>query len=908
MPFKLGAIWAALKLDTTQFNAAIKHVQGQTAASAKSATSTGAAYGGMWKKLAMGVGIAGGVTMVTRTLVNQFSDMVTTGREFESAWANVTTMMDSSGEEARQMRDQLIGLSPTLGSTTELAEGMYQVLSASIPEDAAILFLESAAEAAVAGVTDTATAVDALTTVINAYGLEADSVNSISDVMFETVKSGKLTYEELAASLGTVISPAASTGVKFTEISAALAEMTKKGIPAQTATMQLRQVLMGILAPSVQAAENMDSLGIAYGENALQTKGLAGWLVELREKTGGSADAIAGIIENARSLTGVLALTGTGTEGLTDAVIDMESALNEGGQTSEALDKQLSTMDVTIDTLAAAADKWKISLYQGFVDGVNEAVPNAKDFDEITKSISETMSFLGGSVGKGVVTWIGRFTDKMETANKWLSIFKTGWDIGITGIKTGNLTLKSAAKAWGDLKKEEKDAAAWSDSLADLMIKGANAMDKLKESVENQTGATDKSTTAHKTLIPEIKATKLEFVDWLEKVADGKMDIDEYNMRLAGMSDSFINLAKDLKDAEVLDPEDLEPYFTELESMPDATLSVFNQIGLQSLNTKTEIEKHAEDMTKVTLPEFWQNFAGSVGTIYGDFIWDLMDKNSTFDESIENLFSNFLNMFKSMIADAVQSFMTDFVGGILSGASKAAGGIASELGSALGGGGASDLAGGVSSITGALSSLAGPVNMISGAITAVASVAALFKKTGPSSTDSWHFAETWKEQKQLTDYVMAEIGSSGGWLAMIHDKTNAVVLKNEYQMKQNRTMVGVLKGIEKNTSKMISALKNPKKAQTGAISLQTELIQTHGTPQHPEYIIPHEDLSRMISRGGGGGSGITNNNYFAINVSDQIDPFSAQRLTREVIIPQVINALETKDYNRDIQKNLGIGR
>ncbi|GAG77705.1 unnamed protein product, partial [marine sediment metagenome] len=199
MPFKLGAIWAAIKLDTTQFNAAIKQVQGKTTASAKGATKAGTAYGGMWKKLALGVGIAGGVTMVTRALINQFSDMVTVGREFEAAWANVTTMMDSSTEEAKGMRDALIDLSPTLGSTTELAAGMYQVLSASIPEDAAILFLESAAEAAVAGVTDTATAVDALTTVINAYGLEAGAVDSISDVMFETVKSGKLTYEELAA-------------------------------------------------------------------------------------------------------------------------------------------------------------------------------------------------------------------------------------------------------------------------------------------------------------------------------------------------------------------------------------------------------------------------------------------------------------------------------------------------------------------------------------------------------------------------------------------------------------------------------------------------------------------------------------------------------------------------------------
>lgn len=905
MPFKLGAIWAAIKLDTSQFNAAIKQVQGQTATSAKSATKAGTAYGGMWKKLAMGVGIVGGVTLVTRTLVRQFSDMVKIGREFEAAWANVTTMMTSSNETMRDMRDELIDISPVLGSVTDLAAGMYQVLSASIPEDAAILFLESAAEAAVAGVTDTATAVDALTTVINAYGLEASDVNSISDVMFETVKSGKVTYEELAASLGTIISPAASTGVAFTEITGALAEMTKKGIPAQTATMQLRQVLMGILAPSTQAAENMDALGIAYGENALQTQGLAGWLVELEEKTGGSADAISGIIENARSLTGVLALTGTGTEGLTTSVEKMETAMYEGGQTSEAFDKQLSTMDITIETLKTATDKFKISFYLGFVEGVEKAIPSAKDFDDIAKQLNADFRLLGETLGVGVVGALHHFTEKIRDTQRWASIFDVTTKGLILALKKGQLpTLKNIGKAYGDLAKEEKATAEATEFLSGWMKKASDAMDKLTAEVIKENEELIKSDRIYEGLIPKIADAKLEFVDWLRQVGDGKMTIEEYNLRLDGMSDSFIRLAKDIKDADILDPEDLEPYFTELESAPSALASVLAGVGIQIDETHDSIADHAKTLTEVTLPQFWENFATGVGTIYGNLIWDLMDKNSTFEDSLKMFFDNWLNMFKSMIADMVQNFVTDFVGGILSGAQEAASGVVSSLGEALGGG--DDLAGGVSSITDALGGLAGTFNVVSGAVTAIASViTALQGPGGPSSTDSWHFAETWKEQKRLTDYTMMEIGSSGGWLARIHDKTNAVVLKNEYQMRQNRKANDYLKEISRNTSATVKALGSLPKAQAGAVSMRTELIQTHGTSSHPEYIIPHEDLSRMVSGGGGGG---TRNNYFSINVSDQIDPYTAQRLTRETILPQIIAALETKDYKRDFQNQLGIER
>ena len=81
------------------------------------------------------------------------------------------------------------------------------------------------------------------------------------------------------------------------------------------------------------------------------------------------------------------------------------------------------------------------------------------------------------------------------------------------------------------------------------------------------------------------------------------------------------------------------------------------------------------------------------------------------------------------------------------------------------------------------------------------------------------------------------------------------------------------------------------------------MIQVHGTPQNPEYVGRHEDLARMVPGAGGGGA---RNNYFSINVSDQIDPFTAQRLTRDVILPGIINALGTKDFNRDLQNELGI--
>ena len=197
MAFDAGEIKAKLIVEKGAWDksvGAVKKSQKEIAAQAK---KTGTAFSGMWKQMAVGMGVTTAISSAIRGVKTQIADTIRVGREFEREWANVTTMLSVSREESDKMRKELRRLSPTLGDTADLARGMYQVLSASIEPAKAIKFLGVAARSAKAGVTDTKTAVDALTTVINAYGLEAESATKISDIMFGTVKRGKLTYEEM---------------------------------------------------------------------------------------------------------------------------------------------------------------------------------------------------------------------------------------------------------------------------------------------------------------------------------------------------------------------------------------------------------------------------------------------------------------------------------------------------------------------------------------------------------------------------------------------------------------------------------------------------------------------------------------------------------------------------------------
>jgi len=447
LAFDAGAIKGRMVLDKTQWDKSTKEIRNSQKKIADQTKKTTSAVKGMWKQIAVGVGVTNLISMGIRGMIRQMSDTIKVGRSFEKEWANVTTMLDISRSATAKMKHELRMLSPTLGDTTELAKGMYQVLSASIEPAKAIEFLGAAAKSAKAGVTETKVAVDALTTVINAYGLEAEAATEVSDDMFAVVKRGKLTYEELATSLGTVVPVASTVGVKFKDVGAAVATLTRQGIPASKATMQLRQVFMAILKPSAEAEEITESLGIAMGKNALETMGLAGWLETLKEKTKGNADIMTKIVPNVRALTAVLALTGKAAEGF---AYDQEFMAETMDFTDEAFRKQMESVDFWLETFETAADKIKIAIYEGLTSQLRESIRTTEDFDE---KVTQATNDAANAVSLHVSTMVEVFgkLKKVVDAQIWPLLL-------LRDIVTGN-------------KKSTNDLTEATNKLRDALIR-----------------------------------------------------------------------------------------------------------------------------------------------------------------------------------------------------------------------------------------------------------------------------------------------------------------------------------------------------------------------------------------------------------------------------------------------------
>ncbi|MDR1611880.1 MAG: phage tail tape measure protein [Planctomycetota bacterium] len=190
--------------------------------------------------------------------------MIASGKvfgDFESRMKMVSTMLDKPEKHMDAFSRGVRKLSVELGESTDvLAKGLYDVLSASVNPAKALDVLKVATRAAKGGMTDTAVAVDGLTSVLNAFQLSADQAGHVADVMFQTIKRGKLTFPDLASNIGKVAPMARAAGMSMEDMMAAIATMTRQGLSVEDSTTRL----VNILKNAPEQAGNLAALVQGY--------------------------------------------------------------------------------------------------------------------------------------------------------------------------------------------------------------------------------------------------------------------------------------------------------------------------------------------------------------------------------------------------------------------------------------------------------------------------------------------------------------------------------------------------------------------------------------------------------------------------------------------------------------------
>lgn len=313
---------------------------------------------------------AKGLAAIGAAAAGATAAIVKVGSDFETSMAKVQTLADTTQVSMADLSKGIMEISNTTGQSSQsLAEALYQALSAGVQTGDALAYTEQAAKLAAAGFTTTESAVDALSTVMNAYKMDASEVNAVSDMLLQTQNKGKTTVDELAASIAQVTPTAAAMGVEFEQVSAALATMTAQGVPTSQATTQLNQLFAELGKSGQQASENLMKAaeGTEYAGMSFQQMMDAG--VPLNEVLNMMSDYAEA---NGKSLLDMFGSIEAGKAALTMAGENSEmfannlEAMNESaGLTEEGFTTMTDTLQGKIGILQESFSNLGIAIYQG---------------------------------------------------------------------------------------------------------------------------------------------------------------------------------------------------------------------------------------------------------------------------------------------------------------------------------------------------------------------------------------------------------------------------------------------------------------------------------------------------------------------------------------------------------------
>ncbi|HCA36841.1 MAG: phage tail tape measure protein [Rhodopirellula sp.] len=293
--------------------------------------------------------------------------------DFDTAFGEIATLIGQPADNLRDFQDQILSYSETsTASLDAITSATYSAISAGVDYKDSLELLAAAETLSIAGRADLGETTAALVSTLNAFGASADQAGAFADDFFTTVQLGQTTIPELASTIGRLAPIADAAGLSFKEIGAAIATITSgTGTSTAETITGIRAALNSIIGPSKQATELANELGIEFNASALASKGLAGFLQEVTDKTGGNVTVLRELFGTQEALVPVLALTGENSERLSES---LEKYGSNAGDAVTASKELTNTLGLLGQTLQNNVNSALIELGSNLTDETRSAV------------------------------------------------------------------------------------------------------------------------------------------------------------------------------------------------------------------------------------------------------------------------------------------------------------------------------------------------------------------------------------------------------------------------------------------------------------------------------------------------------------------------------------------------------
>lgn len=322
--------------------------------------------------------------------------------DYTDAVAKVGTVADLQSVPLEKLRDDMLQLSTETGrGAGEIADATYQAISASVDTADAVSFVGTSVGLAKAGFLETADAVDVLTTIINAYGLEASDAGRLSDILIQTQNDGKTTVNELSQSMGQVIPLASAYGVNIENLAASYAQLTKNGVATAQAGTYLKSMLNELGDSGSDVGEILKSkTRKSFGQLMNDGMSLGDVLGILNDSVNGDSEALAGLWSSSEAGTGALSILSSGVGAFNDELGNMQDST---GNVADALET-LSTPSAKAQESLNAVKNAGIELGSAALEAI---APLLEQLAETVKSLTEWFSDLSPATQTVIVAVMG---------------------------------------------------------------------------------------------------------------------------------------------------------------------------------------------------------------------------------------------------------------------------------------------------------------------------------------------------------------------------------------------------------------------------------------------------------------------------------------------------------------------
>lgn len=302
-------------------------------------------------------------------------------KEFRKNMLEVATISTQVTDDMTGFMNQVMSITQEIPiKAPEAAKALYSIVSAGHDGADGMKILEVSAKAAVGGLTETETAADAITTILNAYKMSAEKAGTVSDQLFTTVRLGKTTFGELGASIAQVAPIAAAYGISIDQVLGAVASLTKQGTPTAQAMTQIRAAIQGT------AGE--------LGDAAFQGRTFQEALQLIYEKAGGSASKMKEMLGTDEGLAATLALTGKNAKAAASDLEELQSSLGATEAAFEKMKDEVGNQMTLLSNNIQAALRPMGEMILKEVSGIAKSFNEAFESGDLERSLTTLKSLL----------------------------------------------------------------------------------------------------------------------------------------------------------------------------------------------------------------------------------------------------------------------------------------------------------------------------------------------------------------------------------------------------------------------------------------------------------------------------------------------------------------------------------